>query len=66
MAMGGTEKMDFPVRIIQGIRRDANCLCPVWMCWMPFLADGEDVKKWPVKAAAANMAVPPMRVVPKA
>ena len=58
--------MDFPVRMIRGTRRDAKCLCPVWMCWMPFLADGEDVKKSPAKAAAANTAVPHQRVAPNA
>jgi len=44
MATLGIWKNDFPIRITLGKKPNVLCLCPGWMCWMPFLADGEDVK----------------------
>ena len=36
-------------RAFLGSPPQARCLCPEWMCWMPWLADGEDVRSTAVQ-----------------
>jgi len=51
----GTQRIEFsPKRDILGNPINVWCLSPAWMCWMPWLADGEEVKPVPKKTIERN------------
>jgi hypothetical protein len=44
MTTGDVKKtISFPPRQL-GKQTPITCLCPEWMCWMPWLSDGEEAK----------------------
>ena len=51
----GTQRIEFShKRDILGNPINVWCLSPAWMCWMPWLADGDEVKPLPQKAIERN------------
>jgi len=51
----GTQRIEFsPKRDILGSPINVWCLSPAWMCWMPLLADGDEVKPLPQKTIERN------------
>jgi len=44
MNVTGVKRTTISAPIILGRTPAVKCLCPDWMCWMPWLADGEEVK----------------------
>jgi hypothetical protein len=53
----GTQRIEFsPQRDILGRMINVKSLSPNWMCWMPWLADGEEVFPTPNKTIMRNRA----------
>ncbi|HOG91315.1 MAG TPA: hypothetical protein PLV50_12300 [Smithella sp.] len=43
MTTSGPQKNVFLPFPTPGKTPPSKCLCPEWMCWMPWLADGEEL-----------------------
>jgi len=55
MSTTGTQRNKFSPKIdILGNPINVCCLSPVWMCWMPWLADGEEIKPFTKKTIERN------------
>jgi len=51
----GTQRIEFsPKRDILGNTIDVWCLSPAWMCWMPWLKDGDEVRRVSGKTRERN------------
>jgi len=56
MTTTGTQRIEFsPKRYILGNMTNVWCLCPPWMCWMPWLKDGDEVRRVSGKIIERNM-----------
>jgi len=51
----GAQRIEFSTKKdILGNTIDVWCLSPAWMCWMPWLSDGEEVRPAPKKTIQGN------------